>query len=162
MSPIISSAKPSSSPTISTDKPSSGPTYIVATAEITINVPSSAPVKRTNTPTASPIIPSAKPSSSPTIATEKPSPGLSTIVNDCDYLPFKWHDPDGSNYDCAWYAALNRCSLYGDSYPNFGKTANEACCACGGGSQSVCQNIQGWYDSDGVKYDCSWYSQRRR
>ena len=44
-----------------------------------------------------------------------------------------WHDIDGASYDCAWYARGNFCTSYGDSYANFGYTANKACCACGGG-----------------------------
>merc|ERR1712151_825903 len=44
-----------------------------------------------------------------------------------------WYDSDGPNYDCAWYDRGSRCQRYGDSYENFGYTANEACVACGGG-----------------------------
>ena len=34
---------------------------------------------------------------------------------------------------CRYGAASNRCADYGDGYRN-GKTANEACCVCNGGS----------------------------
>ena len=47
----------------------------------------------------------------------------------------RWYDIDGSHYNCQWYSQNNRCRKYGNSYENFGKTANEACCACGGGSK---------------------------
>ena len=46
----------------------------------------------------------------------------------------QWYDEDGPSYDCDWYAQGTRCAAYGNSYANFGKTANTACCACGGGS----------------------------
>merc|ERR1719270_2778207 len=45
----------------------------------------------------------------------------------------KWHDSDGSKYDCQWYSKDNNCENYGDGYENEGLTANKACCACGGG-----------------------------
>ena len=43
------------------------------------------------------------------------------------------YDSDGSEYDCEWYSQGSNCEMYGDFFENFGKTANEACCACGGG-----------------------------
>lgn len=45
----------------------------------------------------------------------------------------EWHDADGATYNCAWYANGNRCAQYGGEYANGGLTANDACCACGGG-----------------------------
>lgn len=39
---------------------------------------------------------------------------------------------DASNYGCFYYSRYNQCGSYGDSYRNM-YTANEACCACGGG-----------------------------
>jgi len=41
-----------------------------------------------------------------------------------------WYDIDGPNYSCDWYKRGRRCHVYGNSYRNFGKTAQEACCAC--------------------------------
>jgi len=58
------------------------------------------------------------PSSSPTLCWDDP-PG--------------WHDSDGTDFDCAWYASDDNCESLGDMFENFGKTANEACCVCGGG-----------------------------
>lgn len=47
-----------------------------------------------------------------------------------------WFDADGEQYNCAWYSALHsRCMVYGDRKRHDGMTANEACCACGGGSR---------------------------
>ena len=43
------------------------------------------------------------------------------------------YDSDGATYNCDWYSQGSNCEVYGDSFENFGKTANEACCACGGG-----------------------------
>jgi len=45
----------------------------------------------------------------------------------------KWHDSDGSKYDCQWYSKGGWCKKYGDGYENEGLTANKACCGCGGG-----------------------------
>ena len=51
----------------------------------------------------------------------------------CNDSPTGWYDADGSDYDCDWYGQGTNCNQHGDGYANFGKTANEACCACGGG-----------------------------
>eukprot|EP01065_Artemidia_motanka_P013822 TRINITY_DN1778_c0_g1_i1.p1 TRINITY_DN1778_c0_g1~~TRINITY_DN1778_c0_g1_i1.p1 ORF type:complete len:691 (+),score=92.55 TRINITY_DN1778_c0_g1_i1:46-2073(+) len=45
----------------------------------------------------------------------------------------KWHDAGGAQFDCAFYSAGTRCRDYGENYEKYGMTANEACCACGGG-----------------------------
>lgn len=56
----------------------------------------------------------------------------------CADSPIGWYDADGPYYDCTWYGSgSSYCSSYGDYYSNFGTTANQACCACGGG-ESVC------------------------
>merc|ERR1712038_766492 len=55
----------------------------------------------------------------------------------CDDDPEGWYDSDGPTYDCEWYSEGNNCQAHGDSYENFGKTANEACCACGGGRRET-------------------------
>ena len=48
-----------------------------------------------------------------------------------------WYDSDGPGFDCTWYSAEDYyCTNYGHLFENFGKTANEACCICGGGSHS--------------------------
>jgi hypothetical protein len=54
-----------------------------------------------------------------------------------------WHDDRARYFHCAWYASDTggRCRDYGDSNPNFGMTANVACCACGGGEQRTCANM---------------------
>jgi len=52
----------------------------------------------------------------------------------CSDSPEGWNDQFGSFYDCAWYAEGSNCERFGDGYSNDGKTANEACCACGGGN----------------------------
>mmetsp|Transcript_8807 Transcript_8807/g.13028 ORF Transcript_8807/g.13028 Transcript_8807/m.13028 type:complete len:440 (+) Transcript_8807:92-1411(+) len=56
-----------------------------------------------------------------------------------------WHDDDGEKYNCEWYAQPvaddddyynegdTRCNLWGSCCQNFGYTAGQACCACGGG-----------------------------
>merc|ERR1712127_155962 len=47
----------------------------------------------------------------------------------------EWSDEDGSEYDCDWYQQNTaNCDAYGDGFENCGYNANEACCACGGGT----------------------------
>lgn len=48
--------------------------------------------------------------------------------------PGEWYDSDGPFYSCSWYAQDDNCEIDGDNYDNFGLTANQACCACGGGT----------------------------
>lgn len=92
-----------------------------------------------------------------------------------------WADNDGS--DCAWYAnppggadafldddtyydvngITSRCDYFGSCcgnnatgvVPNL--TANKACCVCGGGIPSLCNDVDGWTDSLGR--DCDWYTE---
>lgn len=37
-------------------------------------------------------------------------------------------------YTCDWYSRDSNCNTFGSGSANFGLTANQACCACGGGS----------------------------
>ena len=69
----------------------------------------------------------------------EPEPGPS---NQCvDYKQSNgapWNDADGSYYNCNWYGSNDAyCNLYGNAGKNFGRTANQACCVCGGGSDSI-------------------------
>eukprot|EP00729_Bicosta_minor_P012264 gene12264-27564_t len=62
----------------------------------------------------------------------------------CNIFNVDWRDADGSS--CADYAAAEgHCELYGDNYAGLGGyTANQACCACGGGArrpQSLCDKF---------------------
>lgn len=49
--------------------------------------------------------------------------------------PPNWYDSYGDG--CDWYVTGNNCALYGSDFesPDFGTTAIEACCICGGGAQ---------------------------
>lgn len=51
----------------------------------------------------------------------------------CDNSPQDWHDSDGEDFDCIWYALDNNCASFGHDFANNGLTANQACCVCGGG-----------------------------
>ena len=43
-----------------------------------------------------------------------------------------WYDRQ--HYNCQWYASYREnCNIFGGDFRNFGFTAKEACCACGGG-----------------------------
>jgi hypothetical protein len=58
--------------------------------------------------------------------------------NDLNGFYGEWYDSDGPYFDCDWYGSSSTfCSSYGNSYENFGFTANQACCACGGGGVVV-------------------------
>jgi hypothetical protein len=50
----------------------------------------------------------------------------------CSDNPNTWVDAD--NDGCDFYAKSNNCEVFGGAFAgDDGKTANEACCACGGG-----------------------------
>lgn len=60
----------------------------------------------------------------------------------CSDAVANWHDSDGSQYTCDWYATTsNACNQYGHDFENFGHTASTACCACGGGNTGVWNSI---------------------
>eukprot|EP00038_Savillea_parva_P027893 m.62133 g.62133 ORF g.62133 m.62133 type:complete len:1062 (-) comp8063_c0_seq1:183-3368(-) len=45
-----------------------------------------------------------------------------------------WHDSDGVDYTCQWYAYTEHaCALLSGSFEFANQTARTACCACGGG-----------------------------
>jgi hypothetical protein len=88
----------------------------------------------------------------------------------------KWYDPLGEVYDCVWYASDDADGFCGQfasvQNPNFGRTANEACCVCGGGvAYTVTTTVTGstttecfdwqpslqevWYDGKGNT--CEYY-----
>lgn len=55
---------------------------------------------------------------------------FSVVRETCEDVP-GWTDSQG--YDCEVYATSNQwCEKYGDDFENDGRTANEACCVCGG------------------------------
>ena len=69
-----------------------------------------------------------------TVGNAAPSP---TPPVTCQDSPIGWYDSDGPEYNCEWYSLDDRCEQHGDSYEGQGgKTANEACCACGAGTTS--------------------------
>jgi len=67
---------------------------------------------------------------------------------------------------CEWYAVNDHCAKYGDIWAkNGGIAANEACCACGGGSTldtpeptapPCTDNPEGWQDYH--EHNCEWYA----
>ena len=73
------------------------------------------------------------------------SPPVSPPSTTCYDNPGGWYDSDGPIYNCnSYYASNDKCATEGDSFanPTFGgKTANQACCVCGGGTTtSPCRN----------------------
>jgi len=74
--------------------------------------------------------PSKLPSSKPSL---EPSSSPSEVCTDS---PENWSDANGTTFDCNWYGSDNRCSLFGNNFENLDKTANQACCVCGGGDDS--------------------------
>jgi len=73
-----------------------------------------------------------KDNSSASLTKRAPSDQASSCID----FPSDWHDANGSIYNCNWYAQGTNCPLYGDGFDRQGFTANEACCACGGGSDA--------------------------
>ncbi|CAB9513786.1 unknown protein [Seminavis robusta] len=83
----------------------------------------------------------------------------------CSDSPAHWTDVD--NDGCDWYAEDDNCQVFGSGYAGEdGKTANEACCFCGGGYDpnaprivpnitTPCTDVLDWTDSGGDP--CSWY-----
>ena len=88
-------------------------------------------------PQTSSLVPSRTPSK---LASSKPSAEPSSSPSEvCTDSPEDWFDANGTAFDCTWYGSGEpgeRCSLFGNNYENFGKTANQACCVCGGGDDS--------------------------
>jgi len=93
------------------------------------------------------------------------SPTPSPVAGQCSDAPKNWHETTSIDYDCGWYANNVNCETYGNKYiGEEGKTANQACCACGGGSTSPassCQNprharfsisVMTYDNVDGVSY----------
>lgn len=61
------------------------------------------------------------------------SPTLSPVSLPCFDSPVNWNAGE-ARYNCGWFKAQNRCQLYGHKVEGTeDKTANEACCTCGGG-----------------------------
>jgi hypothetical protein len=97
------------------------------------------------------------------------------LLQECSDVPLGWYDGDG--FICDWYAVGTRCDEYGMTFRNFGKTATQACCQCGGGSLVDAQAQDDVFLSDPVPppadacYDtvpdwkdnvgdgCMWYAQ---
>ena len=126
-------------------------------------------------------MPSSQPSTNAR-PSEEPSKEPSFSPTKCVDTP-GWYDGGGEKFDCKWYAEKQeRCFSHGFKFPGmFGKTANEACCSCGGSSAtSVSPSISApptssarptaehymkcmdypkvWFDSDGPLYNCKWYA----
>ena len=90
--------------------------------------------------------------------TSPPTPEVGENA-ECQDSPINWVDAEGDG--CSWYEGgvfSWRCSTYGDDFAGTnGRTANEACCGCGGGSRSAssCTDNSAWRDSFGD--GCEWY-----
>lgn len=55
----------------------------------------------------------------------------------------EWHDSDGAVYNCDWYSNNTaNCDAYGNSFECEGYSADEACCACGGGSTGTDTGVE--------------------
>jgi len=67
-------------------------------------------------------------------AMREPSVEREDLFAPCTDTPSGWHDRDGDQYDCAWYASrTDRCERFGHLFAHQGLTANDVCCTCGGG-----------------------------
>jgi subtilisin family serine protease len=65
-----------------------------------------------------------------------PAPSPPPTPAPCQDEPDGWYEKGSPQFNCGWYAQspASNCGTWGDSFENFGKTANQACCACGGGT----------------------------
>ena len=119
------------------------------------DIPTSSPSK---TPTAAPIEGGDDNTAEPTFFPSK-APTAAPIEGDACTDSLGWYDSDGDT--CEWYAEGGRCARFGNYFQNFGETANQACCVCGGGdSDEDCVDEQGWDHGKNV-YNCAWYTESR-
>lgn len=93
---------------------------------------------------------------------------LPTCDPTCIDLVNDWHDSFSTGYTCDAYGETTElCTLFGD-IPNYGYTANEVCCTCGGGIdpltetplelEDICTDlVDNWYDQFGIT--CSGYAE---
>mmetsp|Transcript_6562 Transcript_6562/g.8537 ORF Transcript_6562/g.8537 Transcript_6562/m.8537 type:complete len:703 (-) Transcript_6562:138-2246(-) len=146
-------APPATPPPVSTPPPVTPPP--TTRAPISPSPTTSSPT--TSSPTTAP------PSAAPVDNNDDPSASCIDING--------WHDIDGPEYDCNFYAIGLNCYFHGDSFMNEGETANTACCVCGGGTlvdnndgggsptaPPICTDVPDWHDSDGAEYDCDFYA----
>ncbi|GFH58999.1 PKD domain-containing protein [Chaetoceros tenuissimus] len=114
--------------------------------------------------------PTSKPSFSPSsLPTSKPfSTLIPSLSNDMCFDSQGWYDAGGPYFDCNFYSKKNYCELYGNLFQNFGQTASQACCACGGGTindkedEKKCVNVKNWHDSISPIFNCKWYKPNNR
>lgn len=154
------SSSPSATPTaIKSDRPSERPSSspsVTPTGSPTIPVSSTSP---TTAPTKSPTNPtlSSGPSIGP-ISAPSVTLSLSPTESVCADTG-GWYDSGGALYNCNWYENSNNCSRYGEYFQNYGQTAKDACCVCGGGLLNrECTDTSDWNDSGGAQYTCAWYA----
>ena len=84
---------------------------------------------------------------------------LNEPINCDDLLPIDqdptfprfWHDATGEDYDCDYYAKSRNCFIFGGGYENFGWTAKQACCACGGGLSGGSRTLRRKLEAPGVE-----------
>jgi serine protease len=95
------------------------------------------------------------PTPSPSSEDNNPTSGNGS----CQNSPSDWVDSDGDGCDDFYYTS-SRCSSFGNRFEDsvYGKTANDVCCTCGGGSDSSsqCEDDTDWEDSEGD--GCDWYN----
>jgi hypothetical protein len=67
---------------------------------------------------------------------------------------------DADGFGCGWYSIGNNCATDGDFFAGTeGKTANEACCICGGGvvsDNNTCQDVDTKFANEGRNRTCKW------
>jgi len=90
---------------------------------------------------------------------------LEHTQNVCKDEPLGWHDKDGPEFNCLWYAEENLCAKSGsrEDVRNEGKVAREACYSRGGGIKTClsCRTCgQGTYIGS-IRCDGTGYSDLR-
>ena len=100
-------------------------------------VPSFNPSYHTSSQPASSLMPTSLPSYQPTVVANAPA--------SCMDYPHGWVDADGIN--CEYYAHPGYCNKFGSKFAKSGKTANQACCVCGGGTVGGAKKYsQPWFN----------------
>ncbi len=74
-----------------------------------------------------------------------------------------WYGRFGRRFNCGWYSQNNRCARYGgnERFRNFGKTANEACCACGKQASRSARNVRVDIEEEDIEKVESFHSKAK-
>jgi len=96
------------------------------------------------------IPPTPLPTFMPTPAPTVPCFDINVTVNVTQWV--EWYDSEGPAFNCDWYASM-ACPADASQYSNFGHSALEACCACGGGQDEPSEMVSLGLTVDGLNFE---------